>query len=85
VEGYYASDDATKAAGQYAQGVHVVVNTGRWEAFTETIPDRPPDGREDPWPARLIRLRVAGYWDADWGPKPGKQGYLGPPVEERAA
>jgi hypothetical protein len=84
VAGYYASHDATKDQGQFAQGVHVAVSSGRWEAFAEDEPNAPP-AEEDPWPRRLLNWRVNAYWNSEWGPKPGKPGYLGPPPEEIAA
>lgn len=39
----------------------------------------------DPWASRLVQWRIAQYWNSDWGPKPGKPGYQGPPPEELAA
>lgn len=39
-----------------------------------SIPPEP----EDPWPRRMLRWNTGGYWNSDWGPKPGKPGFLGP-------
>jgi len=41
----------------------------------------------DPWPRRMLGWRASAYWNSEWGPKPGKPGYLGPPLkaEEKAA
>lgn len=80
VAGYYAGPDATKAQGQFAQGVHIVVSSGKWEAFVEDKPDAGPDPPDtDPWPKRLREFRRNGFWNAtDWGPKPGKPGCLAP-------
>lgn len=83
--GYYASPDATDAEGKFAAGLHVAIRQGRWQAFAEDDDPDPPRGPESPWPQRLLQWRVAQYWNSDWGPKPGREGYLGPPVEERAA
>lgn len=78
VEGYYASPDATKNQGEFAKGVHVVISSGRWEAFVpEDEPPTPPEDA-DPWPKRLRAYRLNGYWHSDWGAKPGKLGCLAP-------
>lgn len=78
--GYYASGDATKDGGKFAQGVHVAVKTGRWEAFVER--PKPVAGsviEADPWPKRLREFQRNGYWNTtDWGPKPGKEGCRAP-------
>jgi len=81
--GYYASPDATKNQGQYAQGVHTVISSGRWETFADSEPEPPPD--DDPWRRRLLNWRANQYWNSEWGPKPGKPGYQGPQTESLAA
>lgn len=78
--GYYASPDATDQGGKYAKGVDTAIRAGRWEAFaddgaTEPIPD------DDPWRIRLLRWKAAAYWNSEWGPKPDRPGYLGPPLD----
>lgn len=80
---YYASPDATKDGGQFAQGAHTVISSGRWEAFASDDPEPPDDS--DPWRTRLLRWNTAGYWNSEWGPKPGKPGYAGPTLESLAA
>lgn len=39
----------------------------------------PPE--EDPWRLRLLRWKTAAYWNSEWGPKPDRPGYLGPPLD----
>jgi len=73
VEGYYASEDATKSAGQFAQGVHVVISSGRWEVFADDGASTPRQADPDPMPARVRAFHLNGYWHSDWGPKPEKQ------------
>lgn len=97
VEGYYASPDATKNQGEFAKGVHVVVSSGRWEAFLPDVETPAVADDADPWPKRLKGWRLNGYWHSDWGPKPGKPGcqapeealmtagYIPPPKMEKAA
>jgi hypothetical protein len=84
--GYFSSPDATKADGQFCQGVHVVVSSGRWEAFAAADPPSTADP-PDPWRQRMTRWKHARYWDSEWGPKPGKPGCLAPEtyLEEQAA
>lgn len=74
---YYASSDATKDGGEYAKGLHRAIQNGLWQAF-EPPPDRAVTD-DDPWPTRLLRWRAAAYWNSEWGPKPGRPGYRGPP------
>lgn len=83
-EGYFASDDATKSAGQFCQGVHTVIGSGRWETFAEDEPAALPSDT-DPWPRRLHGWRANQYWNSEWGPKPGREGYLGPPEQQARA
>lgn len=53
------------------------LNAERWEdGGPEPPPSPPPDA--DPWPRRMLGWRMSQYWHSDWGPKPGKPGYLGP-------
>lgn len=46
---------------------------------------RPGAADDDPWRGRLLRWRIAKYWNTEWGPKPGKPGYRGPSLEDLAA
>jgi hypothetical protein len=59
------------------------------ECWTDdTTPPAPaPPTDTDPWQRRLLRWKTAAYWNSEWGPKPGKPGYLGPSAEpqDRAA
>lgn len=80
---YYGSDEATKGGGEYAQGLHRAIQSGKWETFAE--PERAAPGDDDPWPGRLMRWRTSAYWNSEWGPKPGKPGYRGPEAQDRAA
>ncbi len=83
--GYFASDDATKSAGQFCQGVATVVSSGRWEAFVDESGPDPPEPA-DPWRERMLRWSMNQYWNSEWGPKPGKPGCLAPEgLLERAA
>jgi hypothetical protein len=75
---YYTSADATKDGGEYAKGVHRAIQNQLWEAY-EPQPTRAEQADADPWPARLLRWRTSAYWNSEWGPKPGKPGYRGPP------
>lgn len=52
-----------------------------WAPKIQAMPG--PDA--DPWPSRLTRWNVAQYWNSDWGPKPGREGYAGPPVTKARA
>ncbi|WP_133254292.1 hypothetical protein [Phenylobacterium deserti] len=82
---YYASPDARKDNCQFAKGPHVMVRNERWEAY-EAEPDPVSQlVEEDPWPRRLLQWERAAYWNSEWGPKPGKPGYRGPPLAELAA
>lgn len=83
--GYYASHDATKNGGEFAKGVDVAIRAGRWEAFADDDSGPPGPEGNDPWRGRLTRWRVAGYWNSEWGPKPGKPGYRGPEPDSLAA
>lgn len=83
LRGYYASEDATKDGGKYAKGVDTAISSGRWESFSEPDDGPPPD--DDPWRSRLLNWNVNQYWNSEWGPKPGKPGYLGPEAMGRAA
>lgn len=75
--GYFGSEDATKAAGQFCKGVHVVISSGRWEAFVGAGNTDPPEP-DDPWRERMLRWSMNQYWNSEWGPKPGKPGCLAP-------
>lgn len=77
---YYASTDATKDGGAFSQGVHTAIRNGRWEAFAEDGATEPITD-DDPWRVRLLRWKTAAYWNSEWGPKPDRPGYLGPPLD----
>lgn len=51
---------------------------------TSPLTNTPTDS--DPWPRRLHGWRANQYWNSEWGPKPGRDGYLGPTeTQARAA
>lgn len=62
------------------------LNGERWLDSPQLPPSLPVEAA-DPWPSRVKRFRMSGYWDSDWGPKPGKPGCLAPtePAESQAA
>jgi len=62
------------------------LNGERWDDESAGAPQLPL-APADQWERRLLRWRMAQYWNSEWGPKPGKPGYLGPPLdaEEKAA
>lgn len=86
VEAYYASREATKDGGEYAKGVHRIVENDRWQEFSPSAgPFETPEaggfatGILAPSEARQ-RIWM-GDWKAgaDWktgdrGPKPGEAG-----------
>lgn len=53
---------------------------GECWADASAEPSRPDPPSADPWPNRLTRWRAAAYWNSEWGPRPGKPGYRGPPL-----
>jgi hypothetical protein len=73
---YYASDEATKAGGQYAKGCHRMIENDRWEAFAPPVIVT-PDPPADPWRSRVRAFADPAnrYWNRqDWGPAPDKPG-----------
>ena len=72
------------AEGRFIPHPATWLNDERWLdlAVTARAGPEPPS---DPWPARLRGWKVNGYWNSEWGPKPGKPGYRGPGEVEQAA
>lgn len=63
VKAYYASDDATKDGGQFAKGVHRIIENDRWQSYSPE--DKPPD-----WENFLATWRATGRWPKSLGPPP---------------
>lgn len=77
VERYYASADATKNAGEYAKGLHRLIENDRWRDLPESPPPfdpmlQPEDWRQHRWMAEFAEGKFA--WDPRRGPKPGEPG-----------
>ncbi|MFZ5667948.1 MAG: hypothetical protein ACOY4K_00490 [Pseudomonadota bacterium] len=66
---YYATDDATKDGGQFAKGVHRIVEADRWQAFAEPALSDDPD-----WPAMVALWARTGRWSSALGPPPDAPG-----------
>lgn len=89
VDAYYASPDATKDDGQFAMGVHRLIENDRWAEFA---PESPPDRRNGNgfyYPPTVIRdpsekrqrawateyLEHPNWWkEHERGPPPGQPG-----------
>lgn len=72
VQGYYASDHATKDGGAFAKGAHRLIENDRWMEFTTDA----PTGAVEPWSDERWRAAVAifaetGDWSEKVGPPPG--------------
>ena len=71
VGGYFRSKDATREGGQYAMGVHRLLQRDRWEAHVPR--NVVPITEASPWPARVRGWVQNHYWNTvDWGPNPWK-------------
>lgn len=77
---YYASDQATKDGGQYAKGVHRLIEGDRWRDFAESLASDVVRGWDDDiWRHFLARYRESSEnWGTKMGPKPGEPGCLVP-------
>lgn len=86
VEGYYASREATKDGGEYAKGLHRLIENDRWQEFTPTgglfeAPEaggfatgilQPTEARQRLW---MQDWKAGADWKTgDRGPKPGEPG-----------
>ena len=85
VIGYLASPDALKDGGQFAKGVHRIVENDRWASFSppiRSLPSEVDDGEVDGgevWRSRVRGFSTSQFWNADdWGPRPGKAGCAAP-------
>lgn len=71
---YYASPDATKDGGEFAKGVHRLVQEDRWAPWSaEASPSKATDTSAWPderWASTLSRWRSTGHWPAGIGPPP---------------
>lgn len=80
--GYYASREATKDGGEYAKGLHRMVENDRWQAFvvgdlaSPTSPLdpmlQPEDWRQRKWMEEFVEGRFS--WAGQRGPEPGQAG-----------
>lgn len=75
---YYASPDATKDGGEFAKGVHRLVQEDRWAAWSsEPIATGSIDTSawsDERWAAAISRWRSSGHWPAGVGPPPDNPG-----------
>ncbi len=84
LKGYFASPEATRDGGQFAKGVHRMIEADRWEVFAEPVAAAPQlfdeaDPQDDPWRRRVREFQRNGFWNQlDWGPKPGRPGCAAP-------
>lgn len=80
---YYASPDATKDGGEFAKGVHRLVQEDRWTAWSiEPTASGPVDTSawsDERWTAAISRWRSSGHWPAGVGPPPDDPATLAPP------
>jgi hypothetical protein len=91
VRAYYASPDATKDGGEYAKGVHRLVQDDRWQAWAATA-DQASTGaadvstwNPDRWSVAVERWRMTGRWAAGIGPPPDDPNSLVPPNLRQAS
>lgn len=68
VMAYYASDDATKDSGQFAKGVHRIIENDRWAEFAAPQDDEPD------WSALVALWAKSGRWSPALGPPPDAPG-----------
>lgn len=81
VAAYYDSDAATKDGGEFAKGLHRLIENDRWQAMvgpsaeTMTAIDpmlRPEDWRQRKWMEEHVEGRF--QWNPQRGPRPGEPG-----------
>jgi len=79
---YYASPDATKEGGEFAKGVHRLVQEDRWAPWSiELKPSSatdPATWSDERWAAAISRWRATGRWPGDIGPPPDDPSTLVP-------
>ena len=85
VERFAECEEARRDGGKFVQGFHRWLRDGRWEHWLDDDPSPSTVVDLDPWPRRLREWERNRYWPDDWGPKPGRPGYQGPPIPDRAA
>lgn len=79
---YYASPDATKDGGEFAKGVHRLVQEDRWTAWSigptaMGLVDISTWSHER-WAAAISRWRATGHWPTGVGPPPDDPATLVP-------
>lgn len=76
---YYASDDATRDGGDFAKGVHRLVEADRWKTWAD-----PESGGgvaswgDAQWSIVMDERRAGRPWSPEYGPEPGAPGCLVP-------
>ncbi|MEJ2816395.1 hypothetical protein [Caulobacter sp. CCG-8] len=79
---YYASPDATKDGGEFARGVHRLIQEDRWATWAPTIKaavaSDPSSWSEERWATTVRRWRETGHWPGGIGPPPDQPGSLAP-------
>ena len=81
----YGEDGREPKADCGAPAMERWLKAGRFEDWltTGSTGASPPATEErSPWPMRLRRWAEDRYWDADWGPRPGRDGCLAPTAAE---
>jgi hypothetical protein len=82
VEAYYASDAATKDGGDFAKGLHRLIENDRWQEWAPATPVLFDDPRRGPGPPEFqqrawMRDFVEGVFEwkeHERGPRPGQPG-----------
>lgn len=76
---YYASDEATRADGQYAKGVHRLVEMDRWQTWAEPEAQPIADWPESRWRAAVEHFAESRRWSDACGPSPAEPRCRAPP------
>lgn len=80
LKAYWRSEDASKADGAYAKGIHRMIEGDRWRDWAS---DRPASHKpaDEPinWAMRMSFWRKDGTWLGAWGPTPREKGCQCPP------
>jgi len=75
LKAYWQSEDASKADGAYAKGIHRMIEGDRWRDWAS---DRPASHKpaDEPinWAMRMSFWRKDGTWLGAWGPTPREKG-----------
>lgn len=81
VRAYYASEQATKNGGEFAKGVHRIIENDRWASFVSDAAagTNGVDPEAQRWRGRVGEFSRNRWWEeTNWGPKPGKPGCEAP-------